>query len=166
MMTVQKPGRSVQDVGTPPWFLKVVSDAFGPIVLDVAASDRYHACEAYLTEADDALSLPNWYAPGGMIWCNPPYGRIAPWVEIAARCPTPVAVLVPAAVGSNWWAAHVHGKAAVFFLRPRLTFLGHDTPFPKDLALLVYGTGIGAGYRLARVTPNGIGVEGSEGALS
>ena len=95
--------------------------------------------------------MPNWYAPGGLIWCNPPYGKIGPWVAMAAKCPTPVAVLIPAAVGTNWWADHVHGKAAIYLFRPRLTFQGHTAPYPKDLALLIYGAEL-PGYRIARVT--------------
>jgi phage N-6-adenine-methyltransferase len=155
-MPVQKPGRSEQDVGTPVWLLRLVERSFGKISLDPAASHRYHACERYCTKDIDGLEQP-WHGllPGTIVWVNPPYTKIRPWVkkaeETAYFWSQVVAMLVPAAVGSNWWAAHVHQKAAVYFLRPRLKFIGHDQGYPKDLALLVYGAGPPV-YRCIRVT--------------
>jgi hypothetical protein len=49
-------------------------------------------------------------------------------------------MLVPAAVGANWWRDHVHEEASVLFLNGRLTFVGHTSPYPKDLALLLFAT--------------------------
>lgn len=47
-------------------------------------------------------------------------------------------LLVPASVGSRWFAEHVHGWARVLALSGRLSFDG-IAPFPKDLILAVYG---------------------------
>jgi phage N-6-adenine-methyltransferase len=150
-MPKQKPGKSVQDVGTPPWLIELVKATWGPITLDVAASERHHVCERWLDETDDALSLPGWYVPEGIIWCNPPFKRIRPWVEMANNAQSPVIALVPVSTGANWWAYYVDYKAAVYFLRPRLTFVGHKDPYPKDCALLVYGLE-SPRYRCVRVT--------------
>ena len=154
-MPAQKPGRSEQDVGTPVWLLRLVERSFGVIALDPAASDKNHACDNYYTEQTDGLVQP-WHGlpAGSIVWVNPPYAKIKPWVkkaeETAYFWSQVVVMLVPAAVGSNWWAAHVHQKAAVYFIRPRLKFIGHKQGYPKDLALLVYGAGPPV-YRCIRV---------------
>lgn len=44
-------------------------------------------------------------------------------------------LLVPASVGALWFVRHIHRWADVFFLHPRLTFVGHSSPYPKDLML-------------------------------
>lgn len=153
-MPVQKPGRSVQEVGTPDWFIKLCERTWGPILLDVAASEENHVCETYITKEQDALKQPYWLCEaGGVIWCNPPFAKIRPWVERAEATAmhSVMLVLVPAAVGSNWWADHVHNKAAVYFIRPRLVFKGHEQGYPKDLALLVYGAEAPS-YQCIRVT--------------
>ena len=143
-MPVQKPGRSEQDVGTPVWFLRLVEMSFGKIALDPAASHTHHALDAlYYTKEEDGLSQSWRVPPGSIVWVNPPYENIKPWVKKAAEVSyfwgTTIAVLIPASVGSNWWCEHVHLKAAVYFIRPRLKFIGHEQGYPKDLALVVYG---------------------------
>ena len=47
-------------------------------------------------------------------------------------------MLVPASVGSCWFADHVFGKALVLPLRPRLVFVGETHPYPKDLMALAW----------------------------
>jgi hypothetical protein len=49
-----------------------------------------------------------------------------------------IAMLIPASVGSGYFAEWIRGKATILYPRPRLTFIGHDAPYPKDLALCVY----------------------------
>lgn len=152
VMPVQKPGRSVQEVGTPPSLLAAVVRRFGAIGVDLAASASNAVCREWLgpdhpdEHRRDALDLRaqwNWARIPGLRWLNPPFGDIAPWAEKCAEQsaigPCRVALLVPASVGSNWFAGHVDGKALVLFLRPRLTFVGHDQPYPKDCLLAVYG---------------------------
>jgi hypothetical protein len=51
-------------------------------------------------------------------------------------------MLVPASVGSNWYAEHVHGKALELYLHPRIIFVGETIGYPKDLSLFVFGFGI------------------------
>jgi phage N-6-adenine-methyltransferase len=137
-MPRQRPGRSEQSVATPKDFLAAVEKRFGKIELDVAASHENTVGPRYYTKVEDGLRHP-W--DGRLNWCNPPFSKIAPWVEKAraeAEKVRTTLVLVPASVGSNWWRDHVHQKCDVALLNGRLTFVGHTTPYPKDLALLVY----------------------------
>jgi hypothetical protein len=159
MMPRQKPGRSEQEVSTPIEFIDAVRARFGHLAWDLAATMGTSRAD-YLSNfygpgsraGEDALRQ-DWTKLTGTLWLNCPFGRIEPWVEKARVSAAEVAadpdrrdrhdwrlcMLVPASVGSNWFADHVHRRALVLALRPRLTFVSHRQPFPKDLALLVYG---------------------------
>jgi phage N-6-adenine-methyltransferase len=145
-MPEQKPGRSEQTVCTPPEFLDAVRRRLGidEFDCDLAADETNTVVpEKFYTEQDDALVQPWKFAwSEGWNWCNPPYADIGPWVEKAQMEAyvhgTNTAMLVPASSGSNWWMHWVDGKAYVTFLNPRIKFVGHKTPYPKDLALLLY----------------------------
>ncbi len=141
-MPVQKPGRSEQSVGTPRVFLDAVEKRFGKIGLDVAALPENAVASRFWTPTDNGLEQ-SWRSLDGIAFCNPPYGNITPWVTKASFewwvCGSPSLVLVPASVGSNWWRQRVHREASIYLLNGRLTFVGHDKPFPKDCALLLYG---------------------------
>jgi phage N-6-adenine-methyltransferase len=166
-MPKQKPGRSVQDVGTPDWLIKVIEQTWGKIALDAAASHENHVGEGmYYTEQDNGL-LQSWMIPAGcIVYINPPYSSIRPWVQAAHASAEfygrSVVMLVPASVGANWWAEWVDQKAAVYFIRPRLVFKGHTDPYPKDLALLVYGEQ--PGYKCVYVTEQTLKIEELTGA--
>lgn len=156
-MPKQKPGTSEQVVCTPDNFLAAVKKRLAIVDFgwDLAATPENAVVGGgyYYTEADDALVQP-WnvcqFTPHTVWnWCNPPYSRLGPWVEKAAKdsvqTQAMVAMLVPAAVGSNWWRDWVDGFAYVLFLNGRLTFKGHTSPYPKDLALLLYAPFLGGG---------------------
>lgn len=143
-MPKQKPGKSRQDYRTPPEFLRAVKsmleiDAFDA---DLAADEHNAVAECYFTEQDSAFDAPTWFFGEGWNWLNPPYANIAPWVRRAAtegQIGVQTAVLIPAAVGANYWRDYVHGIAMVYFLNGRITFVGCDAGYPKDCALLLYG---------------------------
>lgn len=89
--------------------------------------------------------------PGaGLLWLNPPYGNITPW---AAKCAETAAdprflwrtllLLVPASVDSNWYIEHVHSRAYVMPLSPRIKFVGHPQPYPRPLMLCTFGGFVG-----------------------
>lgn len=59
-----------------------------------------------------------------------------------------VPMLSPAAVSTRWFAEHVHGKALVLALRPRIRFVGHEGDCPKDMMISLYG--LRAGFALWR----------------
>jgi phage N-6-adenine-methyltransferase len=144
-MPEQKPGRSVQEVGTPRIFLDAVEARFGKLEFDLAANIDNSICgpDFYGPGSFNALDgLSTWWGGKPLnMWLNPPYGNIAPWAAKCARDRHPEGriAFVPASVGSNWFADHVDGKALVLFLRPRLTFVGHTQSYPKDLILAMYG---------------------------
>ena len=77
----------------------------------------------------------------GLLFLNPEFSEIAPY---SAKClaeskrEAKSALLVPASTGSLWYAHHVHDKALVLFLRPRLSFDG-KAPYPKDCLLALHG---------------------------
>jgi phage N-6-adenine-methyltransferase len=139
----QKPGRSRQDYSTPPEFLEAVRKRLNieDFDCDLAASFENAVTPRHYTRHEDALVQP-WTIGRGWNWLNPPFSGIGPWVKKAWGQSTlfgvSTAVLIPAAVGSNWWREWVHQKAVVLFLNPRLTFVGCKDPYPKDCALLLY----------------------------
>lgn len=83
---------------TPPWLFTAAGIIFD---LDVAApvdpSRRTCPARAYLTPVENGLAVP-W---SGIIWCNPPYSNIGPWVTRFAAAGIHGMMLVPA-VRSNW----------------------------------------------------------------
>lgn len=156
MTPPQKPHRSRQDYATPPEFITAVKAflGIGQFAIDLAASDENAKALAYFSEADDSLTQDWTKALSDLqgdtpladrdlawAWLNPPYANIGAWVEKAraeAAKGAAIAMLLPASVSTEWYAAHVHGRADVVFIRPRLTFVGHADPYPKDLMLLLY----------------------------
>lgn len=140
-------GRSKQDYGTPPEFITAVERRFGAIVCDLAASHANTKAARFYDEATNSLAQP-WAKndPIGTLWLNPPFSDIATWAEkCAAECSGRnglILFLTPASVGANWFENHVHRKALVLALSPRLTFEGTSDPYPKDLMLSVFGCGL------------------------
>ncbi len=140
-------GVSKQDYGTPWEFIRAVEKRFGPLVVDLAAREGNAKAKCWVDHSIDSLTL-DWNDLGtgklgnGHLWCNPPFANITPW---AAKCAqwshwtADIFLLTPASVGSRWFAEHVHGKALVLALSPRLTFEGCTAPYPKDCILSVYG---------------------------
>lgn len=143
-MPQQKPGRSKQDYRTPPEFLDAVKRKLEitGFDADLAADDANAVSDLYFTKDDSAFDAPTWKFGRGWNWLNPPYSAIGPWVARAfdamAHEQANTAVLIPASIGANWWRDHVHGKAMVLALNGRITFVGCDTGYPKDCALLLY----------------------------
>ncbi len=152
-----------QVVGTPREFIDAVETRFGKLYCDVCATPsnakapiffQDPKCKEEVFDARvsnrvgfDGLSRP-WEIPsaGWWNWLNPPFNDIATWLIKVHKEQLPTLVLVPASVGSNWYAQHVQGKASVFFLSPRMTFEGSTDPYPKDLMLIAFDfTLLGAG---------------------
>lgn len=147
--------KSKQDYATPREFLEVVQLMFGTFDVDLAATPSNRACANFVGPPGnhpmhenelhrDALApLADWddlYASGyKTAWLNPPFADVKPWVMRCAMAEKlRILLLVPAAVGSNWWVDYVHrGADRVFFVRPRLSFDGKN-PYPKDVALVEY----------------------------
>jgi len=68
--------------------------------------------------------------PGaGIVWCNPPYSDVAPWMARcrAAAATRQVVMLVPMRPETAHWHAHVWGAgASVLIPRGRIQFVGAD----------------------------------------
>lgn len=144
-MPKQKPHRSIQSVGTPKEFILAAARKLGikEFVFDLAADAHNAICPEFYDESDDALDPSvSWNQYDRWSWLNPPFGKIGPWVKKACDEATNgahVAVLAPASVGANWWKKYVDRIARILFLNGRITFVGHQIPYPKDCALLLYG---------------------------
>jgi hypothetical protein len=154
-------GKSEQSVGTDPAFVAAVVSRFGPLSVDLAASESNALVYVgFLTSRIDSLKQP-WHEIEGNRWLNPPFSDITPWaykcyetarqlVMFGVRPPSRTLFLVPASIGSNWFAAYVHGTARVIALNPRLTFVGHTSPYPKDMMLCVYDAEFDPGFDVWR----------------
>lgn len=166
-MPTQRPGRSEQDVRTPMEFLRACRERWGrPFAHDLAASLSSSVAPTWFGPqgvAGDALAPEtNWQRPG-LLWLNPPFGLVG---LFAARCRresvafgprgsggAEILMLSPASVSTDWFAEHVHDKARVIFLRPRIAFVGHEQAFPKDLALFHFGPRVVPGFEAWRWKP-------------
>ncbi len=147
----QKPGRSRQDDGTPRALLAAVEKRFGKLAWDLAASRSNAKAPNFLTLREDSLSADWRVLPGGLRWLNPPFAKISPW---AKKCALEsgsggqrILLLVPASVGSDWFAEHVYPFAYVYALQGRLTFEGETDPYPKDCILAAYD-GVVTGFEV------------------
>lgn len=136
----------MQEVATPPEFLKAVTERFGTIVWDLAADESNHVVDGWFGPGsqfgEDSL-VQNWSVNNlGLLWLNPPFKMIR---KFAAKCKAEsangarIAMLIPSSVSTNWFAELIYGSALVLPIRPRITFVGSKEPYPKDLMLCVYG---------------------------
>jgi phage N-6-adenine-methyltransferase len=143
------PRQGVQTFRTPTEFLRACERKFGVTIgFDLACTREDAVCEqGFFHPEHDALALawPTTTPQGPVAFCNPPYAKASSFARVASESPhCRTLMLVPASVGTAWFAEYVHGRALVCFLRPRLTFLQPDgTPMPqginRDLMLLGYG---------------------------
>ena len=141
------PGRGEQGFRTPPDFLRACERKFGVrIAFDLACTREDAVAPGFVHPEVDALASA-WptMVEGDVAWLNPPYARSSAFARVASEskhCRT--LMLVPASVGTAWFAEYVHPHALVVFLRPRLTFLHPDgtimpAPINRDLMLCAYG---------------------------
>lgn len=144
-MPKQKPHRSVQAVATPANLVAAIERRFGLLDFDLAASADNAKAARYFTEQDNALSQ-NWSLGRSVrvAYLNPPFGDVTPWAEKCCEVRDLrrwTLMLVPQ--GSPDWACDfVWGRAYVLKLKGRVTFVGHQQGFPKDLMIAAYGFGV------------------------
>jgi hypothetical protein len=159
-MPRQKPGQSNQDIGTPDVLLSAACRRLRILNFgwDLAASaeNAIHGCgpgrggEGRFFDIEQN-GLAMMWPKHGWSWLNPPFGGIKHWALKCceeAELGASTAMLIPASPGANWWAAYVDGQAYVLFLNGRVTFKGHDKPYPKDLALVLYTPAHMVGYEV------------------
>ena len=144
-------GKSEQVVATPWEFIRAVEARFGDISWDLAASldnSKAHYAGLFLSEETDSLKS-EWHklAPAiqgqrNLLWLNPPFGNITPWVTKCAvekEQGAEILLLVPRS-GANWYWNWVEPYADVDDVG-RMKFEGHTDPYPKDLILAHYHKG-------------------------
>jgi phage N-6-adenine-methyltransferase len=112
--------------------------------LDAAATASNALCRRFFTADDDALTK-KWR---GRVWLNPPYSRVAEFVEKAYSevqdgHASVVVALVPARTDTRWWHDYVI-KGEVRFMRGRLKFgdTTNSAPFPSALVIFRAQRGI------------------------
>lgn len=133
-------GTGPQVVQTDPRLLSAVQERWGKIGCDVAALPENAVAERFITPEQDALKTP--WPIDCLNWCNPEFRKFGLFTlrahEQAETRGARTILLAIASLSTNWWRDGVHGKARVIPIR-RPTFVGHSAPFPKDMALLLYG---------------------------
>lgn len=114
-------------------------DALFHFTLDACALPENAKCEKYFTPEMDGLKQ-EW---GGVVWCNPPYGReIGRWVEkgyFSAQNGCTVVMLLPARTDTKWFHdyCYMNRFATVRFVKGRLKFGGskNSAPFPSMVVI-------------------------------
>jgi phage N-6-adenine-methyltransferase len=111
--------------------------------LDAAALPHNAKCAAYITPAQNALTL-SWGERGDSIWLNPPYGyrNLDLWMGKAYRqslVGRTVVCLVPAHTGQPWWHQWVVGKASeIRWIRGKVKFVGAASCAPFPSCIVIY----------------------------
>ena len=155
---------SVDDRATHPLDFGPLHDRFG-FTVDVAAAAHNTKCERYYDRDTDGLAQ-SW--AGEVVWCNPPYSDIAPWVRKAwdeHGQAHGIVMLLPAnRTEQTWWQQMVEpyrdrprSPLAVEFLPGRMRFLkpgqtavGPNERPPFGCCLLIWTPPLT--YRADRVT--------------
>lgn len=93
--------------------------------VDLAATSENKITQLYLSKETDALNV-NWRYLGKMLWCNPPYSNITPWVEksidlIKHKDNACVIMLLPASTDTKWFKLCAE-NSSIFLLPGRLKF--------------------------------------------
>lgn len=125
-------GEKKQDRRTPLEFFQRLH-RICDFTLDGAAEESNALLPRYSTELKP---LP-W--DGERVFCNPPWGSIPPFVELAARADLCV-MLVPARVNCKWFHRALQFRAKPCFWRGKLSFEGPWNS-PVDCMLLCFDLG-------------------------
>lgn len=150
-MPRQRPGESKQDYQTPPEFIAAVTRRFGRLTWDLAATPETAVTRCFFSPQLLDATQADWtehLGPRDVGWLNPPFGKIGSvWLPLVTkwleRIPgLKVLSLLPASVGSEWFAEHCNGRSMNLGLSPRMTFVGEKDPYPKDLMLSCFGYGV------------------------
>lgn len=106
--------------------------------LDPCATDENHKCSMYYTKEQNGLAQ-DWEHQ--IVFCNPPYSRIAEWTEKCYRegCKdkTTVVMLIPSRTDTRYFHNFILNRAEIRFVKGRLKF-GDSTgnaPFPSMIVI-------------------------------
>lgn len=151
-MPPQRPGESRQDYQTPSGLLTAVKRRLNidDFIIDLAADRFNRVTELFYSEEQDALAQ-EWTTTTTMWgWCNPPFSLCGYFAckAVLSRDNANTALLIPASTGANYWEDFIHYKSRVLLMKGRITFVGEQNPYPKDLVLVLYGRAIVPGYEV------------------
>jgi phage N-6-adenine-methyltransferase len=132
------PTSATDEWATDPKVFEALSERYGPLTLDVAATAENAKCKRYFTRADDGLAQ-EWT---GRVWMNPPYGHaLNAWMrkawEASQTTADLVVCLVPAKTDTRWWREYAQ-RGEVELLRGRLHFGGAPRAAPFASAVVVF----------------------------
>jgi phage N-6-adenine-methyltransferase len=144
------PAEEVDDRGTPQSFFDEWDRNFR-FTVDVAASVANAKCAKFYTAQDNGLEQ-DW--DDEIVWCNPPYSNIEPWVRKALNSSCETVMLLPAnRTEQSWWQDLVEpirdrddSRLRTQFIRGRLKFTNpgdegaaaNNRP-PFGCVLLIFG---------------------------
>lgn len=119
---------------TPDSVVSYFEDFIGlPITLDAASSSANAVSSDFITEAEDSLKV-NWLEyykeHDGLVWLNPPFSNITPFVEKAiemADLGANVCVLVTNSTCAHWFHKASDRAEAIFLPRGRIGFVSAET---------------------------------------
>lgn len=104
---------------TPPEVLEPLQKEFG---------FNYDPCPITWKPGDtDALAVP-W---GTSTFCNPPYSRVAEFVEKASKeaaLGKTIVLLINACTDTRWFHTYIYGKAEIRFVKGRIKFINPQEP--------------------------------------
>lgn len=139
MVSISTGKDSKQDVGTPRDFLDAVEARFGKIAFDLAASVDNAVVPHYFDKETDSLKQ-DWSKLDGLLWLNPEFAEIEPWVQKAAETQFQhrFLCLLPSGFRTGWYRRWCKNRCHTYILEGYFKFVGHKLAFPKDLMLLEY----------------------------
>jgi site-specific DNA-methyltransferase (adenine-specific) len=129
-----------QDWETPDSIWLPLAEEF-PFNLDVAASDKNHLLEQYITEEQDAMKT-EWGSH--VCWLNPPYGKgypLSAWVKRGyeeSKKGAIVVMLIPSRTNTNWFHEICLKHGEVRFLKGRPKFGGAKHGLPQPLCIVIF----------------------------
>lgn len=119
-----------QDYRTPPALLDAVQERFGTIDFDAACTAENATAQfGYCYPDVDALAQDWTELVGLTVFCNPPWRRAGAFARKCAELADAggrVLFNAQFAPDTRWYAEHVHGRARVLALVPRVPYLNPD----------------------------------------
>ena len=133
-MSASGPVRRAKDGGkndwrTPPELFHLLDREFR-FTLDAAASEENALCPKFFTEEDDAFEQ---YVEAERVWCNPPFGKLRPWIDLFNSWDDwaeVIVALLPAATDTEWFAEVAATATEVRLLSGRVKFINPLTGKP------------------------------------
>ncbi|MEQ5201573.1 phage N-6-adenine-methyltransferase [Providencia rettgeri] len=127
--------KELRDRWQTPLPLFTALDAEFGFYLDAAADKNNHLCSHYLTEKDDSLNC-DWESYG-VIWVNPPYSEIQPWInksdEQCKKQLQPVVMLIQSDTSVGWFNSALETVDEVRLITGgRISFINAGTNKPVN----------------------------------